>query len=223
MIEVWGRKNSGNVQLVMWTVGELGLEYQRHNVGGSFGGLDTEEYGSLNPNRTIPTLRDSGSVLWESQTIVRYLASQYGVGSLLPADPYQRAIADQWLEWSKGTALPRFFPVWIGFRTPVEKRNADAIAAAAKKFGETLAIADRRLAASPYLAGEQLSMGDITLGAWAYKYFNLEIIDRPSLPHVENWYQRLCERPAYRKHVMIPFGSTPQEWLELEQAGADDD
>ena len=66
-------------------------------------------------------------------------------------------------------------------------------------------------------------MGDITLGAWAYKYYNLEIIDRPSLPHVEKWHDRLCGRPAYRKHVMIPFGRTPQEWLELERAGAHDE
>ena len=62
-------------------------------------------------------------------------------------------------------------------------------------------------------------MGDITLGAWAYKYFTLDI-ERPSLPHVESWYARLCERPAYQKHVMIPFGSTPEEWLELEKAGS---
>ena len=151
----------------MWTIGELGLEYQRHNVGGTFGGLDTEEYGNLNPNRTIPTLLDDGRALWESQTIIRYLASKYGVGSLWRVDPYERAIADQWLEWSKGTAWPHFVPVWIGFRTPVEKRDATAIAAGARKFGEKLAIADRRLAASPYLAGEDLTMGDITLGAWA--------------------------------------------------------
>lgn len=221
MLEIWGRKNSGNVQPVMWTVGELGLEYERHNVGGSFGGLDDESYGKLNPNRTIPTVRDDNRVLWESQTIIRYLCSEYGVGSLWPADSYQRALADQWLEWSKGTAWPRFVPVWIGFRTPADKRDPKAMAAGATAFGDALRIVDRQLESSPYVAGEDLTMGDITLGAWAYKYFTLDI-ERPSLPNVESWYARLCDRPAYQKHVMIPFGSTPEEWLELEKAGAND-
>ena len=181
MIEIWGRKNSSNVQPVMWTVGELGLEYERHNVGGSFGGLDDEGYGKLNPNRTIPTIRDKDRVLWESQTIIRYLCSEYGAGTLWPTDAYQRAIADQWSEWSKGTALPRFAPVWIGFRTPAEKRDTQAMAAGAKAFAEALAIMDQRLSTTRYVAGEDLTMGDITLGAWAYKYFNLDI-ERPPLP-----------------------------------------
>ena len=103
------------------------------------------------------------------------------------------------------------------------QRNRDAIAAAAKKFGETLAIADRRLSTTAFVAGDALTFGDITMGAWAYKYFTLEIIERPSLPNIKRWYERLCERPAYQKHVMIPFGRTPDEWLELEQAGAKDD
>ncbi|MBS37036.1 MAG: hypothetical protein CMO26_14070 [Thiotrichales bacterium] len=95
----------------MWTIGELGLEYKRHNVGGSFGGLDTEQYSELNPNRTIPTLRDSDRVLWESQTIVRYLASEHGAGSLWSSNTYERALADQWSEWFKATAWPHLISV----------------------------------------------------------------------------------------------------------------
>ena len=223
MLEIWGRKNSGNVQPVMWTIGELGLEFKRHNVGGSFGGLDTEQYGEFNPNRTIPTLRDGDRILWESQTIVRYLASEYGKDTLWSSNAYERALADQWSEWFKATAWPHFISVWIGFRTPVEQRNEQAIAAAAEKFGSALAIVDLRLSSSPFVAGNELSFGDIAMGAWAYKYFNLEIIERPSLPHLEKWYARLCERYAYQKHIMIPFGRTPEEWLEFEKAGASDE
>tara|TARA_A100001037_G_scaffold267770_1_gene260865 strand:+ start:140 stop:457 length:318 start_codon:yes stop_codon:yes gene_type:complete len=105
----------------------------------------------------------------------------------------------------------------------VEQRNEQAIAAAAEKFGSVLAIVDHRLSASPFVAGDKLSFGAIAMGAWTYKYFNLEIIERPSLPHFEKWYARLCERPAYQKHIMIPFGRTPEEWLEFEKAGAHDE
>ena len=220
MLEIWGRRNSGNAIPVMFAVGELGLEYKRYDVGGSFGGLDTDAYGQLNPNRKIPTINDNGRVIWESQTIIRYLAGEYGVGTLWPRDVYQRAIADQWMEWAKCTIVPHLTTVFFGLvRYPVEKRDPAAIAEGAKAFGSALQIAERQLDNGPFLAGDQLTMGDIPLGAYLYRYFNLDI-DRPSLPNVEAWYARLCERPAFRKHVMIPFGSNPDEWLALEKAGA---
>ncbi len=59
-------------------------------------------------------------------------------------------------------------------------------------------------------------MGDISLGAVAYRYYNAAV-DRPSLPNLEAWYQRLCERPAFQTHVMNFFGTSPEEWQELER------
>ena len=100
MLEIWGRRNSGNAIPVMFAVGELGLNYKRHDVGGSFGGLDTAAYAQLNPNRKIPTVNDNGRVIWESQTIIRYLAREYGSGTLWPEDSYELAMADQWMEWA---------------------------------------------------------------------------------------------------------------------------
>src|SRR3712207_3006566 len=93
MLRVWGRTNSINVQKVMWTVTELGLEHERIDAGGAFGGLDTAAYWALNPNRRIPTVEDDGGgvVVWESNAIVRYLAARYGAGSLWPEDPAARA------------------------------------------------------------------------------------------------------------------------------------
>ena len=84
MLRVWGRNASINVQKVMWAIGELGLEHERIDAGGAFGHLDTEAYGTLNPNRRIPTLQDGSLVLWESNVVVRYLASKYGAGGLWP-------------------------------------------------------------------------------------------------------------------------------------------
>ena len=113
MLEIWGRRNSSNVQTVMWTVGELGLDYTRRDVGGTFGGTDTPEYRAMNPNGVVPTLVDDGRVLWESNVIARYLAATYGKGSLWLDDGYQRALADQWMEWSKTTFYPALMPIFF--------------------------------------------------------------------------------------------------------------
>lgn len=205
MLKIWGRNNSINVQKVMWTVAELGLEHQRIDVGGQYGGLDTPEYGALNPNRLIPTLEDDGVVVWESNAIVRYLASRYGNGKLWPADSARRARADQWMDWMLTSLLPDLTLVFWGLiRTPPEKRDLAAIGMAAEKLGRTFAILDAHLTGHRFVTGEHLTMGDIPLGAACYRYHKLEI-DRPHLPALEAWYARLQERPAYRTHVMIPL------------------
>ena len=217
MLEIWGRRISGNVIPVMWTVGELGLEYARQAVGGCFGGLDTDDYLALNPNGRIPTIRDDGKVLWESNVIIRYLSARYGEGTLCPSDPYQRALADQWLEWTKTTVLPQLMSVFFGnVRVPAAERDAEAIAAGAKAYANALAIVEAQLAGRQYLLGDSLTMADITLGAYAYRYYNVPI-ERPPRPRVEAWYTRLCERPAYQEHVMIPFGSSPEEFEARER------
>src|SRR5690606_35536598 len=92
MLKVWGRKTSINVQKVMWAVGELGLPHQRIDAGGPFGGLDTPEFGKLNPNRLVPVIEDDGFVLWESNAIVRYLTAVHGQGKLAATDERQRAL-----------------------------------------------------------------------------------------------------------------------------------
>lgn len=217
MLEIWGRKYSSNVITVMWAVGELKLDHVLHVSGGSFGGLDTPEYGRMNPNRQIPTIRDDGFVLWESHTIVRYLAAKYGRGTLWPEDIRVMAVSDQWMEWCKSLAFPAVFPLfWDTVRTPVEQRDMDGVARKAVQAGKTLSILDDRLGEVPYVAGDSFTMGDIPLGAVAYRYYNVEI-ERPALPNLEAWYARLCERPAYQDHVMNFFGTNPEEWQALER------
>jgi len=220
MLEVWGRKNSSNVIPVMWTVGELGLEHVRHNIGGSFGGDDTEAYARLNPNRLIPTIDDDGFVLWESMAITRYLCRRYGLGTLCPSDDRQAALADQWMDWYKSSLTPSLMPIFVNLvRTPQDQRNEEVIKRCTAATIGYLELLDRHLQGRSYILGEHFSMGDIPLGAMLYKYYNLAI-ERPAMPNLEAWYARLCERPAYQRHAMIPFGSSPQEWLALEKAGA---
>ena len=211
MLVVWGRKNSINVQKVMWCVGELGLACERKDVGGPFGGLDTADYGALNPNRRIPTIVDGvGPAIWESHSCVRYLAARYGAGSLWPEDPATRALADRWLDWMQSTLLPNLAPVFIGLiRTPAEQRDMAKIERSAQAMGETWRILDAHLDGRRFVSADALTMGDIAVGAACYRYHALDIeglgVARPALPNIAAWYERLQAREHFRTHVMIPL------------------
>lgn len=206
MLKIWGRKTSVNVQKVMWAVGELGLTHERIDAGGPFGGLDTPEFGKLNPNRLVPVIEDDGFVLWESHAVVRYLAAAHGQGRLGAADERQRALADQWMEWANTRLYDDIIPtIFLGLiRTPAQDRNIAAIEAAAKRVGERLAILNAQLAGRTYILGDQPTAADIGCGSLMYRYFTLDI-PRPRLGNVEAWYQRLTERRAYQDHVMIDY------------------
>ncbi len=222
MLEIWGRPYSSNVIPVIWTAEELGLEFRLELAGGSFGRLDTEDYAKINPNRMIPAIRDGDFALWESHAIIRYLCSRYGMGTLCPEDAETRAVADQWMEWCGTRAFPPV--IWAFFatvRTEPEKRDPAVIARHSGEAAEIFPILDAHLADRAYVAGDTFTMADIPLGAVAYRYFNIDI-DRPGLPNMEAWYARLCERPAYQKHVMRFFGTNPDEWQALERASAAD-
>ncbi len=205
MIRVWGRPNSINVQKVMWTIAELDLAHERIDAGGAFGGLDTPEYGRLNPNRKIPVIRDGETVVWESNAIVRYLAAAYGAGSLWPEPPATRAEADRWMDWQLTELAPLLRPIFWGLvRTPADERDPSAIDRAARAIGPVWRILDDHLADRPFVGGDRLTMGDIPVGCAYWRYRNLEV-PRPELPHLERWFARLAERPGYRAHVMLPL------------------
>ena len=218
MLEIWGRPYSSNVIPVIWTANELGLKYALQLAGGSFGKLDTQQYAQINPNRMIPAIRDGNFALWESLAIVRYLCDHYGADNLSPADPQTRAIADQWMEWSASKAFaPVIYLFFATVRTQPADRDLAKIAALRDEANEALIILDAHLADRPYVCGDSFTMGDIPLGCVAYRYFNVDV-DRPALPNVEAWYQRLAERAPYRDHVMRHFGTNPAEWAALEKA-----
>ncbi len=204
MIRIWGRTNSINVQKVMWTVGELGLDFERIDAGGAFGGLDTPEYGRMNPNRKIPTIRDGDTVVWESNACVRYLAAKYGAGSLWPLDPAHRSEADRWMDWMLTTLMPDMtVAFWQTIRTPPEQRDMAAVRAAAERLGPIWAILDGHLTDRPYVAGDGFTMGDIPVGCAWWRYHHLPI-DRPPQPNIDAWFARLQTREAYRTHVALP-------------------
>ncbi|MBI2359649.1 MAG: glutathione S-transferase family protein [Deltaproteobacteria bacterium] len=205
MIKIWGRKDSSNVQKVLWCCGELGLAFERVDIGGRFGGNKDKPYLDLNPNGLVPTIEDGSFVLWESNSIVRYLVDKYGQGKLLPSNSEARASANRWMDWQLTTIGPAFSPLYVGLvRTPKEKRDPAALGEALRKTASAWQIAERYLEKAPYFAGPELSIGDIPLGVWAYRWFNLPV-ERPNLPRLSAWYGRLTERVAYQTHIMIPL------------------
>lgn len=218
MIEVFGRRNSMNVQKVMWTLGELALDYRRHDVAGSFG--FPEEYRAMNPNGVVPTIKDGDLVLWESNACVRYLARIYGQGTLWPDDRIMLAHADQWMDWASSMMNRAFFDIFMNMiRLPKANSNPQQIESGVKNCARLAQQLDDHLADTPFMAGDRLTIGDIPLGAVFYRYFMLDI-ERPAVPNLEAWYARLCQRPSYRKHVMIPFGANADEWLVEEKKNA---
>ena len=204
MLKIWGRTNSVNVKKALWCVEELGVKYERVDAGMQFGVTKTPEYLKMNPNSLVPTIEDDGYVLWESHTIVRYLCAKHSMGKLHPAELRARADAERWMDWAFTfqNAMRNVF--WGLIRTPAEKRDPKAIEEGRKKSIELLAIPESVLAGRKYLTGNTFTMGDIPFGCELQRYMRVPI-ERPKLPNVDAYFERLRERPAFTKHVDIPL------------------
>jgi glutathione S-transferase len=202
MLKIWGRNTSSNVQKVMWAVGEMSLPHQRIDVGGSFGKNKEPPYLAMNPNGLVPTLEEEdGFTLWESNSIVRYLAAKHASRMLEPADLKTRALAHKWMDWQLSVMGPAITPVFWGLiRTPPEKRDQNAIAAAKVRTIEAAQLLDRQLGKTPYLAGDAFSYGDIPVGIMMYRCMQL-ISERPATPNLDRWYAAISSRPAFKDQV----------------------
>lgn len=205
MLKVLGRANSINVQKVMWCCGELGLKVDRVDIGGPFGGNDQPAYLAKNPTGLIPTLEDGDFVLWESNSIVRYIAEAYGAPPWYPADRRHRALCSQWMDWYLAALHPSMTIIFRQLiRTEPAKQDGTAIEAARRQAARQWEMLDAHLADRPYLTGDEPTMGDIPAGVAVYRWYALDI-ERPETPNVHGWYDRLSGRPAYRQHVMMPL------------------
>jgi glutathione S-transferase len=207
MLKVWGRKTSSNVQALMWCVGELGLSFERTDVGHIYGGNDTPEFLSMNPNGTVPVLKDGdGEPVWETGAILRYLANRYAEAPFWPAGPEARVQIDKWAEWAKiNIALNFTAPIfWRVVRTAPKDQDQDAIRGAVAVLGGKLDIAEARLERHTFLAGDEFTLADIQFGHVLYRYFDIAI-DRPAHSALRRYYDGLTERSAYREHVMVSY------------------
>src|ERR1700756_5527649 len=189
MIKIWGRNNSINVQKVMWAVGELKLAHQRIDVGGAFGKNKEPAYLAMNPNGLVPTLEEeNGFLLWESNTVVRYLAAKHKATVLEPADLRTRALAGKWMDWQLSVYGPAITPVFWGLiRTPPEKRDHKAIEEGKSRTTAAVQILDAHFAKHAYAAGDAFSMGDIPISIMSYRYREL-VPKRPAFANFERWY-----------------------------------
>lgn len=208
MLRVWGRKSSSNVQSLMWCIGELAIAYERTDAGFIYGVVDTPEYRTMNPNGTVPVLRDGDNPpLWETGAILRYLGQRYATADFWPADPGARALVDMWAEWAKINVAMNFTsPVfWRVARTPASKRDPAAIESALATLGKYLDMAEVQLTDSAYLAGQKFTLADIQFGHCLFRYFDIDI-QRKSRPALRRYYDSLTARPAFQEHVMVSYG-----------------
>jgi glutathione S-transferase len=205
--QIWGRANSVNVQKVLWCCRELELDYERIDAGMQFGRNQDADYLAINPNGRVPTLVDGDFVLWESNSIMRYLVLEFGPGSpLYPDAPKTRTAIDRWLDWSLSTVQPVDRPVFWGLvRTPVEQRDMKALQQAADGAGVVYAMLDSRLANRRFVEGEQFTLADIALGTFTRRWLGVEGVQKPSLPHLDRWFAQLADRPGFLEFVAPPM------------------
>lgn len=208
MMRLWGRKTSINVQKVLWCLAELGLEegkdFERIDAGLHFGKNRTPEFLALNPNGLVPTLQDGDLVLWESNTILRYLVRQYDRSKRLSSDIATQYQSEKWMDWQLGTMWPSLRIAFMGLtRTPESERNYEAIQKAYQETNALLALLDQKLSTQRYCSGDSFTIGDIPLALCVSRWILLnqtfpeQTGPRFSLHNIEAWIQRIEAETQY--------------------------
>jgi glutathione S-transferase len=201
MLELFGKAASINVRKVLWTLDEVGLDYVRHEVGTDAEPADTPQFRALNPNALVPVLRDGTFVLWESNSICRYLAGRAGRADLLPVAPQPRARVEQWMDW-QATELNTAWRYAFMARVRHSPRHADpaAVADSIARWNHLMGLLDAQLAATAaYVAGDAFTLADVVVGLSVQRWRQTPI-ERPDLPAVTDYFARLQAREAFRRH-----------------------
>lgn len=207
-MQLYGRRSSINVQKVLWCLGELGLaegvDYSRIDAGLQFGVVETPEYRKLNPNGLVPTLVDGERVVWESNTILRYLATKHGAGSLLPAEAGERSEVERWLDWQLGALWATLRVAFLGLtRTPEPQRDYGAIRTSFAESARLMRIADEHLQTRSYLALNRFTLADIVVALAVHRWYGLKerfsalLEPQPEMPSLALWLDAQRARPAF--------------------------
>ncbi|HUK06875.1 MAG TPA: glutathione S-transferase family protein [Stellaceae bacterium] len=206
MVKIWGRANSSNVQKVLWGCAEMSIPFERIDAGLNFGRTRDPDYLALNPNALVPTIEDGQAVVWESNTILRYLAATRGFQQLHPKDPVERTYVERWMDWQiSQLSAPMAVLLFGYYRTPPERRDAAALEGAHKRSLDLWRIVEGHLRdRRPYFAGQHLTLADICVGIFVHRWYNYPI-ERPDMPHLRAWYDRIAERAGYKTHVLRPI------------------
>ena len=198
MLRLLGRKTSGNVQKVLWLLEELQLAYEREDYGRQFGNTGDEEYLRLNPTGKVPTLIDGDNVIWESNTILRYLCSKTG-SELLPADSAARSSCETWMDWLLASLNTNYLEMFKATKKPEEERSPK-LPEMSKALGAQLGILDGHLGANEWVGGAVMSVADIALGPICNRCLSFPI-ELPELTSIDRWHKTISARPAYQKVV----------------------
>ncbi|MVA23850.1 glutathione S-transferase family protein [Agrobacterium vitis] len=199
MLKVYGRSNSSNSAKVFWLLAEMGIEYDRIDCGGSFGGNDTPEYLAMNPNGKVPTIEDDGTIVWESNAVLRYLASRHDAFSFWPAAPAVRAGIDQWMDWSATTLTPP-----IGRVRKALKNDRPEAEKQMKSTVDAFTLLDHRLGRTTFISGDTFSLADIASAPAVHRWFLLDL-PKPHLSSLAAYRDRLAERPHYQTFIAGPL------------------
>ena len=208
MIRLWGRNTSSTVMKVLHGLDELGLPFERIDVGGAFGGTATPDYRAKQPLGLVPAIEEpDGFTLFESNAILRYLCNAHAPASpLYPTEPRARGVVDAWLDLQQTALTAPHTVFFIGLvRTPPEKRDLSAIAAAVQQAAGIWKLVDARLADHPWITGDTFTIADIAWGIHVHRWLSLDLPGRPDLANVTAWYHRLLARPAFARHCAGPL------------------
>ncbi|MBL6618604.1 MAG: glutathione S-transferase N-terminal domain-containing protein [Reyranella sp.] len=192
MLRILGKASSINVRKVLWACEEIGIAYSRADDGPEL---------RQNPNGLVPVIVDGDFVLWESNSIIRYLANKSGARALLPVEPRALAEVDRWIDWQ----ATEFNSAWRYAFSAIVRKNpgfADEgqIEESKKQWARMIAILDGQIARTgAYVAGASFTLADIPIGLSVNRWF-LTPFDRPAFPQVDAYYERLGNRPAFIKH-----------------------
>jgi glutathione S-transferase len=198
MIKVLGRLTSSNVQKVVWMLDLLGQAYEQENRGGAFGGTKTEDYLALNPNATVPTVITDEGAIWESNTILRYLANRHGAAHLYPAAPLARAMVDQWLDWQLGALAPALRPLYVGLVR--EQKPLSELGSHRQAVANLMLMLDQQLARQAHVALDHFTLADIAIAPIVHRWYALELA-APETAHLRRYYEQLSADPLFAKHV----------------------
>jgi len=216
-MKLWGRPTSGRTQKVLWTLAEIGMEFEFVLASATMGSdghvskghkpygiVDTPEYRAMNPNGTVPTIDDDGFILWESNSIVRYLAMKYAPDLLYGNDIEIFASASRWLDWENNELLPPQHELVMQLvRLPHGQRDAAKLERARQAFTKRLHIIEEQLGRTPHISGERFTYGDIPLGLRVHRWY-LFGLEQPPMPNIERWYRTIRERPGFQVWTANP-------------------
>jgi glutathione S-transferase len=201
MLKIYGYAASINVRKVLWICEELGLAFEREDWGSTFRSTSEPAFRALNPVGMVPVIDDGGTIVWESNVIVRYLAARHGRTDLLPIDPLQRAHVEQWMDWQASD----FNNSWrVSFQALVRKnpdfQDKRAIEKSAQQFSNMVGIVDAQLGRTgAYIAGEHFTVADIAIGLSIHRWHSTPI-PRPTYHNVDRYHARLLEHSGFRRY-----------------------